>query len=386
MTLAPPQLVEITTSVVYLLHATERDGDPPSRGVGRASNGPTTLRETMSSTWRVSCPDGQTASTLVSPLVWPVATIPYSCPSASPGCRRSGAGTRTTRLRDLIATGDPRRPRPRQQGLIMRSDPSRATVVCGEPASVSDLHQAFVQTSAHASDVGGFTGFVTRRATLALERAESHRLGPQYKVPRLVREEIWSSARFSEGLARLARAARRPEQEVSEEAGRCLDEMVAGYGRSQLDLALQLGRLMYRQGYEETIDYDRDEADRVARAARHHAAVLLPTHRSNLDAGVMPTAWHELGLPPTHTLAGINMAFWPLGPIMRRSGSIFIRRDIKDDPVYRFVLASTSAIWSRSASIWSGTSRAAGREPASCSHLAGPAHLRHRHVPRGPHR
>ena len=52
----------------------------------------------------------------------------------------------------------------------------------------------------------------------------------------------------------------------------------------------------------------------------------------------MPSAWHELELPPTHTFAGINMAFWPLGPLLKRSGSIFIRRNIKEDPVYRFAL------------------------------------------------
>ena len=32
------------------------------------------------------------------------------------------------------------------------------------------------------------------------------------------------------------------------------------------------------------------------------------------------------------------MAFWPYGTIFRRAGRIFIRRDIKNDPVYRWVL------------------------------------------------
>jgi glycerol-3-phosphate O-acyltransferase len=136
----------------------------------------------------------------------------------------------------------------------------------------------------------------------------------------------------------LARSAERVESEVLAEAGEYLDEMVAGYGRSQVDVALQLGRFMYRQAYEDQPDLDAEQAERVADAVRRHAAVLLPTHRSNFDSGVMPTVWHQLGLPPTHTFAGINMAFWPLGPVMRRSGSIFIRRDTKHAPVYRFVL------------------------------------------------
>ena len=247
-------------------------------------------------------------------------------------------GKRTVRVRDVLATGNPRRPRPQQQRFLLRNDPERAQVVCGEPASLSELRKAFGETAAATSEPDAFEAFVARRATLALERAESHLLGPQYKVPRLVREEIWTSARFQGGLVQLAHELGRTTAEVTEEAAACLDEMVAGYGRSQMDFALQLGRFMYRQAYDENLDFDREEAARVVADARHHATVVLPTHRSNFDAGVMPSAWHELGLPPTHTFAGINMAFWPLGPIMQRSGSIFIRRNIKENPVYRYLL------------------------------------------------
>jgi glycerol-3-phosphate O-acyltransferase len=248
------------------------------------------------------------------------------------------SGRRSVRFRDVLATGNPRRPRRAQQRFLIRHDPGRAVVVCGEPATAAELRRAFVETIGQRTEEASFERFVARRAILALEREESHLLGPQYKVPRLVREELWASARFQDGLARVAVELGRSEDEVLSHARECLDEMVAGYGRSQLDLALQFGRFMYRQAYEEHLDIDREQADQVVPRARSHATVVLPTHRSNFDAGVMPSAWHELGLPPTHTFAGINMAFWPIGPLLKRSGSIFIRRDTKDDLVYRFVL------------------------------------------------
>ena len=47
---------------------------------------------------------------------------------------------------------------------------------------------------------------------------------------------------------------------------------------------------------------------------------------------------HENGLPPTHTAGGINMNFFPIGPLVRRSGVFFIRRSFKDNAVYKFVL------------------------------------------------
>jgi glycerol-3-phosphate O-acyltransferase len=248
-------------------------------------------------------------------------------------------GERTARLRDVIAIGDPRHPRPRQQEWIRQRQPGRVKVLSGEPAQLSELRRAWTeQIGDDPSDPASFARFVGRRVTLSLERAESHLLGPRYKVPRLVREEVRSSARFRQGLARLAQDLGRAESEVADEAERCLEEIVTGYGRLQIDFAMQVGRLMYRQGYDEQLDYDMTQVEHVRTAMAHHPAVVLPTHRSNLDAGVMPVALHELGLPRTHTLAGINMSFWPLGPIMRRSGVIYIRRNIKANPVYRFVL------------------------------------------------
>ena len=37
-------------------------------------------------------------------------------------------------------------------------------------------------------------------------------------------------------------------------------------------------------------------------------------------------------------LGGLNVGFWPIGPVARRSGVVFIRRSVRDDPVYKLVL------------------------------------------------
>ncbi len=66
--------------------------------------------------------------------------------------------------------------------------------------------------------------------------------------------------------------------------------------------------------------------------------VFLPSHKSNLDHLVLQYALHENGHPPNHTAGGINMNFFPVGPLVRRSGVFFIRRSFKDNPVYKFVL------------------------------------------------
>jgi glycerol-3-phosphate O-acyltransferase len=66
--------------------------------------------------------------------------------------------------------------------------------------------------------------------------------------------------------------------------------------------------------------------------------VFLPSHKSNLDHLVLQYALHENGHPPNHTAGGINMNFFPVGPLVRRSGVFFIRRSFRDDKIYKLVL------------------------------------------------
>jgi glycerol-3-phosphate O-acyltransferase len=65
--------------------------------------------------------------------------------------------------------------------------------------------------------------------------------------------------------------------------------------------------------------------------------VFLWSHRSYLDGVIVPVALQENKLPPAHTFAGINLSFGFMGPLMRRSGVIFLRRKL-DDPLYKYVL------------------------------------------------
>jgi glycerol-3-phosphate O-acyltransferase len=78
--------------------------------------------------------------------------------------------------------------------------------------------------------------------------------------------------------------------------------------------------------------------ERLRAAMARQPGILLWSHRSNLDTLVLAAALQEKGLPPAHLFAGINMAFGPMGAIMRRAGVIFIRRSTADDPVYKYVL------------------------------------------------
>ncbi len=116
-----------------------------------------------------------------------------------------------------------------------------------------------------------------------------------------------------------------------------LDELATGWSRVSVDLVSVLGRMLSR-GFDPEIDYDEYQIAAMRAGLEAHPAVLLFSHRSYIDGAVVPVAMQENRLPPVHVFAGINLSFGLMGPLMRRSGVIFIRRNIGDDPLYKYVL------------------------------------------------
>jgi glycerol-3-phosphate O-acyltransferase len=246
------------------------------------------------------------------------------------------AGRRAARLADIVPGHDPYHPSERQQRRILSRQPGRATVLVGEPATVGSLRQRWAETTG-GEDQADFAAYVARRATLALDRAEYRLLGPGYKTPSLVKEEILSSRRFRSGLSQVRRGPDEAPPSLAE-AGEILDELAAGWSRRLVDLVPTMGRLIYQRGFDPQIDFDETQVERLRAAMQRHPGILLWSHRSNLDNLVLTVAMQEKGLPPAHLFAGINMAFGPFGVIFRRAGVIFIRRSIGEDPLYKYVL------------------------------------------------
>lgn len=79
-------------------------------------------------------------------------------------------------------------------------------------------------------------------------------------------------------------------------------------------------------------------AERVRQLAQDgHGIVYVPCHRSHMDYLLLSYVLYHQGLVPPHIAAGINLNFWPAGPIFRRLGAFFIRRTFKGNKLYATV-------------------------------------------------
>ena len=73
---------------------------------------------------------------------------------------------------------------------------------------------------------------------------------------------------------------------------------------------------------------------------KQHPVVLVPCHRSHFDYVILSYIFHLNYLSPPHIAAGINLSFWPLGPLFRGAGAYFIRRSFDDNELYKAVFRS----------------------------------------------
>ncbi|MFT4086976.1 MAG: glycerol-3-phosphate 1-O-acyltransferase [Gordonia sp. (in: high G+C Gram-positive bacteria)] len=244
-------------------------------------------------------------------------------------------GERRVSLADAIALSNPRRPPAFRQQSIRKRHPDRVRAVAGASATVEELRERYAAKQAAGES---FEGFVGMQAELAAERAELQIVGDRYKVPRLVAEQISTSARFQSAAASLAEELDRTPSSVAAEATDKMSDFVATQSRLMRDVFNSTFSGLYERAW--TVSTDLDTLGKLRALNKSTSLVFLPSHRSYVDTLVLGGVLHDHDFPPNLVLGGINLAFWPMGPIARRAGTIFIRRQFGSDPVYKFAMRS----------------------------------------------
>ncbi|MEW4466653.1 glycerol-3-phosphate 1-O-acyltransferase [Parasphingorhabdus sp. JC815] len=237
--------------------------------------------------------------------------------------------------------GDPRTPGSFRARTILLRNKRRAQCLTGRPATIGDLRERFNRQNPLATqgeETTEFAGFVVRQASLVLDIEERGLRGRRYKVPRFVSESLRTSTKFRTAMTKLAADLDKPETALYEEAGKYMKELVARPSALFIDMKARLDRFMLSQGYEDEVIFDRNELNQLRQTMRDHPTLLLFTHKTYID-GVTPTDLaYQNDLPMLHVFGGINLDFFGLGFVLRRAGTIFIRRSFEDKPVYKLVL------------------------------------------------
>jgi glycerol-3-phosphate O-acyltransferase len=162
-------------------------------------------------------------------------------------------------------------------------------------------------------------------------------VGPPLKTPSRVEEKVLRDRSLRATLNGLAAETGRPRSALAGEARKALREIASRYDQRFVGVLRILLSWVFRRLYR-SVEVDEEGLARVKRAAGDAPIVLCPSHKSHVDYLILSWLLYEHGMTPPHVAAGINLAFWPFGPIARRGGAFFIRRKVKGDRVYSAVL------------------------------------------------
>jgi len=145
---------------------------------------------------------------------------------------------------------------------------------------------------------------------------------------------------YEERLMKLAAELGRDPESVRAEAAGYLREMAPSLDERAMKAWRGFSRWFMR-AYDVLVD--EDQIARLRRLDGKAALAFAFSHRSYLDGMLLPEVIQANRLRPALTFGGSNMNFFPFGAWAKRTGTIFIRRQTKDIPVYRFALRAYTA-------------------------------------------
>ncbi|MBE1276064.1 glycerol-3-phosphate 1-O-acyltransferase PlsB [Enterovibrio baiacu] len=124
-------------------------------------------------------------------------------------------------------------------------------------------------------------------------------------------------------------------EKVRKEAIDMMEEIAADFSPSMIRYADNLLTWLWNKLYQ---GININNAERVRKLAQDgHEIVYVPCHRSHMDYVLLSYTLYKEGLVPPHIAAGVNLNFFPAGPIFRRGGAFFLRRTFKGDRLYSTV-------------------------------------------------
>lgn len=175
---------------------------------------------------------------------------------------------------------------------------------------------------------------LARELQIYLYREERVVWGPLLLPKAQVCSLVLGTADVEETVRHLAREGTESEAQLRRRAARYIEEMAADFKKSYfsvLEIAFNLIWPRMFAGLEYT------GLERVIDTVKKHPVVLVPCHRSHFDYLILSYLFHMRYVSPPHIAAGINLSFWPMGPLFRGAGAYFIRRSFEGNELYKAV-------------------------------------------------
>ncbi|WP_440054450.1 glycerol-3-phosphate 1-O-acyltransferase PlsB [Pseudoalteromonas sp. T1lg65] len=182
------------------------------------------------------------------------------------------------------------------------------------------------------ADVDALPHKLLRVARVHFRRQKLTATGPKLPSREKLFNSILAAPSIKKAIADEAKAKGLSHQEARLEALELLDEIAANYSDAMVRVADRALTWLWNKLYN---GIEVNNSDKVRELAdKGHEIIYVPCHRSHMDYLLLTYVIYHQGLVPPHIAAGVNLNFFPAGPIFRRSGAFFIRRSFSGNKLY----------------------------------------------------
>ncbi|MCY9873666.1 glycerol-3-phosphate 1-O-acyltransferase PlsB [Vibrio barjaei] len=173
---------------------------------------------------------------------------------------------------------------------------------------------------------------LARVARIHFSRQKFAASGPNLPNRQVLFHRLLNSQVIEQAITDYAKTNDISEEKARKEAHQIMDEIAADFSYKLIKSGDHILHWLWNKLYQ---GINVNNASTVRRLAQDgHEIVYVPCHRSHMDYLLLSYVLYREGMVPPHIAAGINLNFFPAGPIFRRGGAFFIRRSFKGNKLY----------------------------------------------------
>ncbi|MGO1189400.1 glycerol-3-phosphate 1-O-acyltransferase PlsB [Vibrio casei] len=173
---------------------------------------------------------------------------------------------------------------------------------------------------------------LARVARIHFSRQKLATSGPSLPQRQVLFDRLLKSPEIQQAIADEAKAKNISLEKAQKQAQDILDEIAADFSYSLIKVGAKFLGWLWNKLYQGLNINNMATVRKLAQDG--HEIIYVPCHRSHMDYLLLSYVLHHEGMVPPHIAAGVNLNFFPAGPIFRRGGAFFIRRTFKGNKLY----------------------------------------------------
>jgi glycerol-3-phosphate O-acyltransferase len=194
-------------------------------------------------------------------------------------------------------------------------------------------------SSQHMAEQHGSDAQIARKLIRVIgthfQRKRQGLTGPTLLERQTLHSAVIGSDSVKRAIEELVDTKGKSKTEAKREAHDYLNEIAADYREGLVRAADRILTPIWNKIYN---GISVGNAAKVRELSQNgHEIVYVPCHRSHMDYLLLTYVIYKEGLVTPHIAAGINLNFWPAGPIFRKAGAFFLRRSFAGNKLYTAV-------------------------------------------------